>query len=90
MPGGDGTGPFGNGPVGRGLGPCGAGQYRGRGFGFGRGRRFWNNGQTALQNTNTIKTTAEDEKPERDRLEEELRDLEKRKAEIEKRLQEVS
>ena len=41
MPRRDATGPFGTGPVGRGLGPCGGGDaYRGRGFGFGRGWGF--------------------------------------------------
>ncbi len=38
MPGFDGTGPDGRGPMtGRGLGPCGRGLARGSGFGFGRG-----------------------------------------------------
>ena len=38
MPGQDGTGPLGEGPMtGRGLGPCGRGLARGRGFGRGRG-----------------------------------------------------
>ncbi len=40
MPGMDGTGPFGNGPLGRRMGRCGggqAGQGRGRGFRFGNG-----------------------------------------------------
>lgn len=47
MPGLDGTGPFGTGPVGRGLGPC-SGGYTGRFFrnwgrGFRQGGRFgWN------------------------------------------------
>ncbi|MBN2052796.1 DUF5320 domain-containing protein [Candidatus Woesearchaeota archaeon] len=41
MPGGDGTGPLGQGPAtGRGLGPCGRGLARGRGFGRGQGRGF--------------------------------------------------
>ena len=41
MPGFDGTGPNGTGPLGRGLGPCGGG-YAGRGYGrgMGRGARF--------------------------------------------------
>ncbi|MBN1537656.1 MAG: DUF5320 domain-containing protein [Anaerolineales bacterium] len=47
MPRMDGTGPFGTGPVGRGLGPCGGGRagqfYRGWGGGFRRGGGFgWN------------------------------------------------
>ena len=38
MPGQDGTGPRGEGPMtGRGLGPCGRGLARGRGFNRGRG-----------------------------------------------------
>lgn len=47
MPGMDGTGPYGTGPVGRGLGPCGggwAGRFSrgwGRGFGYG-GWYGWN------------------------------------------------
>jgi len=41
MPRFDGTGPDGRGPFGRGLGPCGEGEYSARRnyFGFGRGRR---------------------------------------------------
>jgi hypothetical protein len=39
MPRFDGTGPFGQGPMGRGLGPCGAGRRSGFGSGFGRGFR---------------------------------------------------
>ncbi len=43
MPFGDGTGPYGTGPVGRRLGPCGAGirGWFGRRFGW-----FWNRGLT--------------------------------------------
>ncbi len=37
----DGLGPMGTGPIGRGLGPCGGGQARGRGRGFGRYDFFW-------------------------------------------------
>jgi hypothetical protein len=41
MPGQDGTGPMGRGRLtGRGLGPCGSGFARGRGFGMGFGRGF--------------------------------------------------
>ena len=39
MPRFDGTGPFGQGPMGRGLGPCGAGRGGGFGYGFGPGFR---------------------------------------------------
>ncbi len=44
MPGMDGTGPLGNGPIGRGMGPCfGEQGGRGRGFGFNRWNRpGWN------------------------------------------------
>lgn len=45
MPGFDGTGPFGTGPIGRGMGPCGGGQMRGRGRGFFRGNFGWGMGQ---------------------------------------------
>ena len=52
MPGYDGTGPEGMGPVGRGLGPCGSGNRQGAegrpGLrrGWGRGPRgFWRNGR---------------------------------------------
>lgn len=42
MPGFDGTGPLGYGPrTGRGMGPCGLGLARGRGYGRGFGRRFY-------------------------------------------------
>lgn len=43
MPQMDGTGPFGTGPIGRGLGPCGGG-YAGRFF-RNRGRGFWQSGR---------------------------------------------
>ena len=39
MPRFDGTGPFGQGPMGRGMGPCGAGRGGGFGCGFGPGFR---------------------------------------------------
>lgn len=45
MPRYDGTGPMGTGPIGRGMGPCGGGQPRGRGRGFGRGNVGWGMGQ---------------------------------------------
>jgi hypothetical protein len=47
MPFGDGTGPYGTGPVGRGMGPCGGGFAGRRGYAFGPGtgyRRFWGPG----------------------------------------------
>lgn len=60
MPGRDATGPFGTGPLGRGLGPCGGGgAYRGRGFGFGRGWGFsrgWGSGfQAPVNETEVLK-----------------------------------
>lgn len=39
MPRFDGTGPFGNGPMGKGMGPCGAGRRSGFGSGLGRSSR---------------------------------------------------
>ena len=79
MPGGDGTGPMGQGPLtGRGLGPCG----RGLGFrrGFGRGWRFW-------QRTEPVTLSKEEQK---NVLEAELTDLEAEKKEIEKKLKELN
>jgi hypothetical protein len=40
LPGMDKTGPFGTGPVGRGMGPCGGGFTYQRGGGWGMGRGF--------------------------------------------------
>lgn len=53
MPGMDGTGPLGTGPIGRGLGPCGGG-FAGRGWGrgFSRGGFGWWPGQYAAPMTN--------------------------------------
>lgn len=46
MPRSDGTGPFGSGPLGRGMGPCGDGQGGwGRGRGFFRGGYGWGIGR---------------------------------------------
>ena len=45
MPRFDGSGPMGQGPMGRGLGPCGAGRQNGFGAGFGRGFRGCGNFQ---------------------------------------------
>ena len=87
MPGMDGTGPLGQGPLtGRGLGPCGAGFRRGFGRGMGRGlgrgfRRF------ALAGQPQVVLTEGDEKKI---LEEELKELELDRKEIEKRLKELS
>jgi hypothetical protein len=77
MPGQDGTGPLGQGPLtGRGLGPCGCGMRRGFGRGYGRGFGFRR--QVAL--------TKEEEKKI---LEAELKEIETEKQTIEKRLKEM-
>jgi len=92
MPGQDGTGPTGQGALtGRGLGPCGAGLARGRGFGrgFGRGlgrgfgRRCW---CPMVQQTTEVNMSEKDEKKI---LEAELKEIEAEKAEIAKRLKEI-
>jgi len=85
MPGMDGTGPLGQGPLtGRGLGPCGAGAGFRRGFGRGMGRglgvrRF------ALVPQQMELTQANEKKI----LQEELKEIELEKKEIEKRLKEL-
>jgi hypothetical protein len=74
MPRFDGTGPFGQGPMGRGMGPCGAGRGGGLGYGFGPGfrgvgnftgnrprwgRGAWGGGYAAPQDeVNTLKQEA--------------------------------
>lgn len=74
MPGFDRTGPLGQGPMtGRGMGYCGKGFSRGRGFGM--GRRFF---QPRLS-----------EKEEKEILQEELKAIEEEKNEIEQRLKEL-
>ena len=81
MPGQDGTGPQGQGPMtGRGLGPCGRGLRRGFGRGFGRGLgwRCWGTAPVTL--------SKEDEKKI---LEAELKEIEAEKQEVEKRLKEL-
>lgn len=86
MPGGDGTGPNGLGPMtGRGLGPCGRRSGYGRGFGrgLGYGRRSYGLGYA---NQNSLTLTKEEEKKI---LEEELKELESEKTQIEKRLKEL-
>ena len=81
MPGLDRTGPFGYGPLtGRGLGPCGRGFARGRGFGW---RRF----------TPVIPAESRDEKvmlkEDLKAIEEEKKLLDQESAEIKKRLKEL-
>lgn len=76
MPGGDGTGPYGTGPVGWGRGPCGLGSRRARAFGF----RFW---QRPVQQL----TLTKDE--QKKILEAELKDIEAEKQAVSKRLKEL-
>jgi len=92
MPNRDKTGPMGQGALtGRGLGPCGAGLARSRGFGrgFGRGlgrgfgRRCW---CPMVQQATEVNMPKEDEKKI---LEAELKEIEAEKAEIAKRLKEL-
>ena len=81
MPYGDGTGPYGTGPVGMGMGPCGRGR-RGR-FGFGMGFGFG----AARPYGYPVQLTKEEQKKI---LEQRLKDLEIAKENIEKRLQELN
>ncbi|RMD57465.1 MAG: hypothetical protein D6828_03670 [Nitrospirae bacterium] len=87
MPGFDRTGPFGTGPIGRGLGPCGLGRgraryrefpWRGRmcRYPFGGGWRF-------------SRWLSYDKEAEAQYLEEELKEVEIIKKNIEKRLSEL-
>ena len=83
MPGMDGTGPDGRGPMtGRGMGPCGRGYGRGFGCGFRRGRGI--GGGNGIRTP--ISFTPEEEKKI---LEAELSEIEKEKKEIEQRLKEL-
>ncbi len=76
MPGIDGTGPMGYGPLtGRGLGPCGFGTRRGFGRGYGPG--------LGLRYITPITLTKEEQ---RKILEAELKEIEAEKQEIEERL----
>jgi hypothetical protein len=78
MPRFDGTGPMGTGSIGRGLGPCGGGQARGRGCGFGRGNFGLRMGQFAAP------------QPETKEVMEQRKDwLEKQLAAISQRLQDL-
>lgn len=77
MPGQDGTGPLGQGPMtGRGLGRCGNGMRRGFGRGFSRGFGF----------RRQVPLTKDEEKKI---LKAELKDLDLDKEDIEKRLKEL-
>jgi hypothetical protein len=83
MPGLDGTGPRGYGPLtGGGFGPCGRGLAFRRGFGRGFGLR----GPRGFQTTEPINLTKEEQKKI---LEAELKEIEAEKQEIEKRLKEL-
>ncbi len=80
MPRFDETGPMGQGPMtGRGLGPCGRGIGFKRGFGRGLGRGFGWGFQPAQFS----------EADEKKILEQELKNIETEKAEIQKRLKEL-
>jgi len=85
MPQNDGTGPMGQGPMtGRGLGPCakGVGFRRGLGRGFGRGFQPVQFAQPVqYSEADTLKGTSE-----KKILQEELKEIELEKAEIQKRL----
>jgi len=77
MPGQDGTGPLGYGPLtGRGWGPCGGGMRRGFGRGFGRGLGF----------RRQLTLTKDEEKKI---LEAEIKEIELEKQEMQKRLKEL-
>ncbi|HJX49852.1 MAG TPA: DUF5320 domain-containing protein [Candidatus Nanoarchaeia archaeon] len=91
MPGMDQTGPLGQGPLtGRGLGPCGAGFRtgfnRGRGRGLGRGFGFGRGFALAGQPVQQVAFSEADEKKI---LEQELKELDLDRKEIEKRLKEL-
>ena len=98
MPGGDGTGPRGYGPLtGRGLGPCGRGLAFRRGFGRGFGRifrrGFWNRARP-IEPYQPQQLTKEQEKQylEEDlkSIDEEKKLLENEKESIKKRLEELN
>lgn len=89
MPGGDGTGPLGYGPLtGRGLGPCGRGLYFRRGFGRGfyRGYGFRYRQSYPTYPAEPATLPKEEEKKI---LEAELKEIAIEKQEIEKRLKEL-
>ena len=91
MPGFDGSGPSGLGPMtGRGLGPCcqvASGRGRaGRGFGRGFGRR--RSGRVGMAGM-PIEQPVMSETEEKEVLKEELKEIEAEKKEVEKRLKEL-
>jgi len=86
MPGQDGTGPLGQGPLtGRGLGPCGRGLGFRRGFGRGAGRGLGFRARAFGFREVPVITEAE----EKQELEAELKEIEAEKLEIQKRLKEL-
>ena len=96
MPGMDGTGPMGYGPMtGGGRGYCGAGMRRNlrRGFGTGRGRGIGPGfGRRSMQNSGYWQDTeplALNKEEQKKILEAELKDIEAEKQEIEQRLKEM-
>ncbi|NLI08667.1 MAG: DUF5320 domain-containing protein [Thermotogaceae bacterium] len=85
MPGMDKTGPFGTGPMGRGMGPCGGGLASQRGRGRGMGRGFRHGGGCGGRPTPVV--SAEEEKT----LLEEQRDWLKTQVEaVEKQLENLN
>jgi hypothetical protein len=84
MPNMDNTGPFGTGPVGRGMGPCGGGlaSQRGSGWGMGIGRGFRRGGWFGWRMTPTPLSPDE----EKGMLEQQKNWLKARIEEIEKQL----
>ncbi len=87
MPGMDGTGPAGDGPLtGRGLGQCGMGRACRSGFGRGFGRGFGFRRWFGMRNAEPVALSKDEE---RKILEAELKEIEAEKAEIEKRLKET-
>ncbi|GAB1467811.1 hypothetical protein MASR2M64_04980 [Candidatus Cloacimonadota bacterium] len=86
MPNYDGTGPLGDGRLGRGLGPCGRFgrcQGGGRNFGRGFGRRGWM--QSAEMTNDTVYAYEKDElQEEKSRLEKQLTWVSERLADLDK------
>ncbi|MBN2102071.1 MAG: DUF5320 domain-containing protein [Candidatus Aenigmarchaeota archaeon] len=87
MPGFDGTGPRGIGPMtGRGMGPCGRGMGFGRGAGRGFGRGFWAQEQFARPYPELTKEQEiADLKAERELIQRDIEALNKRLSELEKK-----
>ena len=80
---GDGTGPLGQGPVGKGLGPCGGGQRRGRGRGdrgYGKGFGWGQRQGEQVQPPPPAPDTSKESKPS---LQSELTALQQRVRQLE-------